>query len=282
MPQCSADYKQPRTDCMQMHTEKIGLFTVARGESGSGGDRTVRPRRFPHALPPPLPPGYAKTMALEFTDLCCSRAGLPVLTGLSHRVEDGGITLLRGPNGAGKSTLLRVLAGLLPPESGTATLDGIHLGSSRDAWTEAVAFAGHLDAVKPQLTVAENLRFWAALLGAAGIDAALDAFDLGALADRAAHACSAGQKRRLGLARLALVPRRLWLLDEPAVSLDAAATTALTRLVGAHRAAGGMALIATHTDLDLAGAATLTLSPAPPGITTGPARPDPFLADIAR
>lgn len=215
---------------------------------------------------------------LTITDLCCTRAGLPVLTGLSHAMADGGVTVLRGPNGAGKSTLLRILAGLLPPDSGTAQLDGISLTKGADAWSEAIAFAGHQDAIKPQLTVAENLQFWSSLFGGTGIDTALAALDLTALADRPAHTCSAGQKRRLGLARLVLVPRRLWLLDEPTVSLDSAATAALMTMIRAHCDSGGMALIATHIDIDLANVTTLTLTPA--SRTTGTHEADPFLEGL--
>ena len=122
-------------------------------------------------------------------------------------------------------------------------LDGRALG--RDARADAVAYAGHLDAIKPQLTVAENLRFWAGLFGGDAA-AALAAFDLGPIADRPAHLCSAGQKRRLGLARLLVAPRRLWLLDEPTVALDADATARLLAAVRAHTAAGGLAVVATH------------------------------------
>jgi len=215
-------------------------------------------------------------MSLLVENLGCARAGRAVLRGVGFAVADGGALVLRGPNGAGKSTLLRALAGLLPLAAGAATLDGLSLGADPDGFTERLAFAGHLDAIKPQLTAGENLDFWAALYGArpGAAGAALAAFGLAGLADRPAYACSAGQKRRLGLARLLLVPRRLWLLDEPTVSLDAEATERFAGLVGAHCAAGGMAVIATHVDLGLTGAAELRL--APPGPAERAA--DPFLA----
>ncbi len=218
-----------------------------------------------------------KVMGLDVTDLCCARSGRPVLRDVGFTLASGSALMLRGPNGAGKSTLLRVLAGLLPASGGTARLGGLHLGADSDAWAERIAYAGHLDAIKPQLTVAENLAFWADLFGAAegAADAALDALELGALRGRPAAACSAGQKRRLGLARLLLVRRSLWLLDEPTVSLDAASLARFTALLRAHCAAGGMALIATHVDLDLPAAAELTLAaPAPSPAQGG----DPFLA----
>lgn len=168
--------------------------------------------------------------------------------------------MLRGPNGAGKTTLLRALAGLAPPDSGEIRLDGLAAGA--DGWEETVAYAGHLDGLKPQLTLLENLRFWAALYGAeaGAASGALAAFGLEALGTRPAGACSAGQKRRAGLARLMLVPRALWLLDEPTVALDAEATGQLLRVLAAHGSGGGMAVIATHVPLGLAGQRELVLA----------------------
>lgn len=215
-------------------------------------------------------------MGLSVSDLVCSRSGRPVLDRVGFELEGGSALLLRGPNGVGKSTLLRVLAGLLPADGGRIALDGVTLAGDRDGWSERLAYAGHLDAIKPQLTVAENLAFWAALFGTDGaaIGRALEAFGLGAIAERPAQVCSAGQKRRLGLARLLVAERRLWLLDEPTVSLDREATARFAALVGSHCAAGGLALIATHVDLDLAGARTLTLEPPRAALQSG----DPFLA----
>ncbi len=221
-------------------------------------------------------------MGLRVTDLACERSGRPVFDALGFTLAPGSALLLRGPNGAGKSTLLRALAGLLPVARGSATLDGLALADDPDGWAERIAYAGHLDAIKPQLTAGENLAFWAALFGAppAAVGAALAALALEALADRPAAALSAGQKRRLGLARLALAPRRLWLLDEPTVSLDADAAARLAALVRAHCAGGGMAVIATHVDLGLDGATELRLRPTPAGGGRAPAagRADPFLA----
>lgn len=212
-------------------------------------------------------------MGLTVTYLSCDRSGRAVLSGLGFAVADGAALLLRGPNGVGKSTLLRALAGLVTA-SGAVELDGQPLLADRDRIAETVAYCGHLDAVKPQLTVAENLAFWAALSGTPAIDTGLKGFDLCPIADRPAHVCSAGQKRRLGLARLLLAPRRLWLLDEPTTALDADAVARLLAHVRAHCAAGGIAVIATHGPLDLPAARDLVLSP--------PAAPhraaDPFLA----
>jgi heme exporter protein A len=218
---------------------------------------------------------------LRVADLACLRGGRPVIAGLSFTLDAGAALILRGPNGVGKSTLLRALAGLLPLAGGTARLGGVDRLRDPDGFGERIAYAGHLDAVKPQLTALENLRFWAAVFGGTqgAAAAALSALGLDAIADRPAGACSAGQKRRLGLARLMVAPRALWLLDEPTVSLDAEATETFARLVEAHCATGGMALIATHVDLGLRSAAELRLEPPRAGRrAAAPFPADPFLA----
>lgn len=177
---------------------------------------------------------------LEVSDLSVARGGIAVLDGLSFSVGAGEVLILRGPNGAGKTTLLRTLAGLQPP------LDG-----RIDVERDQLIYAGHSDGIKATLTVAENLGFWAGVFGGTDIGPALTAFDLHALSDRLATHLSAGQKRRLGLARLAVCGRGLWLLDEPTVSLDAGAVTMFADLVRSHVAHGGAAIIATHIDIGL-------------------------------
>ncbi len=202
-------------------------------------------------------------MDLVVENLACRRAGRTVFAGLSFGLRAGEAAQLRGPNGAGKSSLLRVLAGLIPPEAGDARLNGVSLAREREGVSAMIAYAGHLDAVKPQLTVAENLRFWADLYGGGGVAAALDRFGLARIADYPAGYCSAGQKRRLGLARLLVADRPLWLLDEPTVSLDAAATAVFADAVRAHAAAGGLALAATHVAMGIEGGPVVTLDGRP-------------------
>jgi heme exporter protein A len=214
-------------------------------------------------------------MGLRVTELGCVRSGRTVLDAVDFAVAPGQALLVRGPNGAGKTTLLRVLAGLLAPSRGDARLGGVSLAEDPEGYGEELAYCGHLDSIKPQLTVAENLRFWTGIFGGDGFDAAVAAFDLAALLDRPAHACSAGQKRRVGLARLLLARRRLWLLDEPTVSLDTAAVARFCAAVRAHCASGGFAVIATHLPLDLALATELRLEPRASSARTGG---DPFLA----
>lgn len=218
-------------------------------------------------------------MDLTLDNLACRRGGRLIFAGLSFHLPAGKVALLRGPNGAGKSSLLRVIAGLLPPVAGDVRLGDISLARDGGEFQERVALAGHLDAVKPALTVAANLDVWAGILDAAPdrAGAALTRFGLAEMADRPAGQCSAGQRRRLGLARLMLVERPLWLLDEPTVSLDAGSAELVAELVGAHIAAGGSALIATHVDLGLEPAAVLQMT-APGGQAVTQTTEDAFLA----
>jgi heme exporter protein A len=199
-------------------------------------------------------------MILRVTDLACARGGVPILEGVTMALPAGGALILRGPNGVGKTTLLRVVAGLQPALSGQV-----------DTPPDGVAYAAHADGIKPTLTVTENLRFWAGVYGTGAVDGAMEAMDLTHLADRPAQNLSAGQKRRLGLARLLVTGRAVWVLDEPTVSLDAASVALFAGVVRAHLAGGGAALIATHIDLGLPEAAVLDLTPfrARPAARTG-------------
>ncbi|MGB8624227.1 MAG: heme ABC exporter ATP-binding protein CcmA [Paracoccaceae bacterium] len=180
-------------------------------------------------------------MDLTVSNLACARGGVPVLEGVSFSLPAGHALLLRGPNGSGKTTLLRTLAGLQPPLAGVISLS-----------PEQMAYAAHSDGLKATLTVRENLTFWARVFGARDIGAALDEFNLNALETRQAHNLSAGQKRRLGLARLLVTGRPVWVLDEPTVSLDVASVELFGNAVRRHLAGGGSALIATHIDLGIA------------------------------
>ena len=197
---------------------------------------------------------------LSVSGLAVARGGVCVLVGVTFTLEPGAALILRGPNGVGKTTLLRTLAGLQPPLAGTVVCGA-----------DAIAYAGHADGVKPTLTVTENLQFWAQVFGGGGIGAALAAFDLEGLADRAAQNLSAGQKRRLGLARMMVTGRPVWMFDEPTVSLDEASVGLFAAAVRAHLAAGGAAIMATHIDLGLTEARVLALSPYRPQLGQGPA-----------
>jgi len=175
---------------------------------------------------------------ISVKNLTVARGGMPVLEGLTFDLSTGEILVLRGPNGAGKTTLLRTLAGLQPPYGGTV-----------EAAPDAVAYAAHADGLKSTLTVRENLMFWAGVYGGHDIEPALRDFNLASLSERPAGNLSAGQKRRLGLARLMVTHRPVWILDEPTVSLDVASVALFADAVKAHLASGGAAIIATHIQL---------------------------------
>ncbi len=189
-------------------------------------------------------------MKLTGEDLACRRGGRLVFSGLSFGVSSGEMLVLRGPNGAGKTSLLRVIAGLTPPAAGRLSLEG---GDDDLTVGQQAHYIAHQNASKPQLTVAENLRFWARFHGGdeTRIRTALEAMDLERLSGYAAALLSAGQKRRLALARLTLVERPVWLLDEPTVGLDAASVARLRGLMEAHLEGGGLVIATTHIDLGM-------------------------------
>ncbi|HTW26433.1 MAG TPA: heme ABC exporter ATP-binding protein CcmA [Acetobacteraceae bacterium] len=197
-------------------------------------------------------------MALRAEGLAAFRAERLVLRDVDLAVGAGGALLLLGPNGSGKSTLLRLLAGLKRPDAGTITWADEDIAADPGAHAGRVAYVGHLDAVKPGLTAAENLAF-AARLSGRDPRAALAAVDLAPLAALPARMLSAGQRRRLALARLALSPAPLWLLDEPTIGLDTGAIDRFAVMLAGHREAGGLVVAATHIALPLPRAAELRL-----------------------
>lgn len=187
----------------------------------------------------------------EGRDLACIRGERLVFAGLEFALAPGDALLVTGPNGSGKSSLLRLLAGLLPAAAGEVRWKGTPTRTDPEAFAAEFHYVGHLDAVKPSLTVQRNLAFWAGLRGgdAGAVDAGLDAVGLAHLADLPARFLSAGQKRRLGLARLFATPAPLWLLDEPTIALDRASVAAVETALDRHRAAGGIAVVSTNADM---------------------------------
>ncbi len=217
----------------------------------------------------------------EGRDLACLRGERSVFAGLSFALAPGGALLLTGPNGSGKSSLLRLMAGLLAPAAGSLLWDGAPVREDPEAHRARLHYVGHLNAIKTDLTAAENLAFWASGRGTgpeggpnAGSDTnsaarlavgtALERFALAPLADVAARLLSAGQRRRLALARLLTGTAELWLLDEPTVGLDESSLGRLQAILAAHRETGGRIVAATHTALELPGAERLDLTDYPP------------------
>ena len=200
-------------------------------------------------------------ITLEARDLACVRGERPVFRRVSFALEPGEALLLRGPNGSGKSSLLRILAGYLRPVNGMLAWRGENTLHTPDAHRARTHYVGHLEAVKPTLTVAEHLAFWSRIKGfnqaAEGILAALDLEDL---ADVPGRFLSAGQKRRLSLTRLLASPAELWLLDEPSITLDVASTRRLETMLAQHRGQGGLTVVATHTEIALPEAKTIDMA----------------------
>ena len=199
-------------------------------------------------------------MRLRAWDLTIDRGGRRVLSGLSFEATQDSALIVTGPNGAGKTSLLRALAGFLPIEAGGFALEG---GDPERTAGEQAHYLGHADGVKSALTAGENLAFAAAMLGGdpsrAAQLAALSALGLAHAIDFPARLLSAGQRRRVALARLIIASRPLWLLDEPTTALDAAAQAALAAVMQAHLEGGGILVAAVHAPLGLDGARELRL-----------------------
>ena len=202
-------------------------------------------------------------MVLEVADLAAMRGGRTVFRAVNLVLPPGAALQVRGVNGAGKSTLLRTLAGLTPPSSGDAWHGTRSLSADREAYRQGIMLAGHEDAVRPEETPRHHLGFWSALCRpgstADGIAAACHTLGLDQLIDLPCRYLSAGQRKRLALARLAVSGARVWLMDEPTVTLDEDGRARLAALLASHRAAGGVAVLATHLVVELPGSTHLVL-----------------------
>ncbi|HEY1795004.1 MAG TPA: heme ABC exporter ATP-binding protein CcmA [Stellaceae bacterium] len=193
-------------------------------------------------------------------DLACRRGERLVFRGLSLRLAAGAALVVTGANGSGKSSLLRLLATLLRPETGRLLWGGSAIAADPAPYRAVIHYLGHLDAIKPALTPRETLEFWAGQrVGRAAVGDALTALGLDRVADWPCRWLSAGQRRRLALARLVASPAPVWLLDEPAAALDSDGEGRLVTLISAHRAAGGRVVAATHQPLAIEAAGTLAI-----------------------
>lgn len=203
---------------------------------------------------------FGDSLRLSGAGLVCERGGRLVFSGVHVGAASREAVAVRGRNGAGKSSLLRMIAGLLRVAGGTLTFEG---GDEDASIAEQAHYLGHQDALKPALSVLENLSFWIAWLGGEGeAHEALATVGLDTLADLPAGYLSAGQRRRLSLARLVAIRRPLWLLDEPTSALDAQAQATLAAIMRTHLAAGGIIVAATHAPLGIETTHDLQLGPA--------------------
>lgn len=193
--------------------------------------------------------------------LACRRGERLVFRSLDFALPPGGALVLIGPNGSGKSSLLRLMAGLTPAAAGVLAWNGTDIRDEPAVHRGRLHFIGHSDALKPVLSAGETLAFWARMRGtSASIEPALARFGLGHAAALPCRYLSAGQKRRLALARLVAAPAELWLLDEPLTSLDSDAAAQLLAAIAEQRAQGGRVVLSTHAPIELGDAARLALA----------------------
>jgi heme exporter protein A len=225
-------------------------------------------RMTPAAVSDPPPSAAASVRRFSGHGLVCIRGERIVFANLDLTLAQGEALLLLGPNGSGKSSLLRLMAGLLRPAAGSLAWDDGPVREDPERHHARTRYVGHTDTIKPVLTARENLAFWAKVCAneddtratlAARIDAALDRLALARLADVPGRMLSAGQKRRLNLARLLAAPAPLWLMDEPTTALDKGSVATLEAIMAEHRATGGMIALSTHLDVNLPGARVLNL-----------------------
>lgn len=203
------------------------------------------------------------------THLTCIRGEQTVFSGLDFEIDAGGLLLLVGPNGSGKSSLLRLMCGLLDCAEGAIRWEGEDTHLEPETHHARLHYVGHQDAIKPMLSVMENITFWAAMHNSGNGDGdvtkrsgdALETFGIHHLADMPARYLSAGQLRRVALARVLASPAKLWLLDEPTTALDKSAIAALEQVLSTHRKSGGMAVISTHSEIMAEDTRTLDLTP---------------------
>jgi heme exporter protein A len=198
-------------------------------------------------------------MSLSATALSCIRQDRLIFSGVDVSLSNGELLWVKGRNGAGKSSLLRILANLLKPVSGDITWDGTNISDDPEPYQKIFRYIGHQDGLKSALTPRENLSFWTRYLGQNNLQEALSAFELSNIADNPVRILSAGQKKRTHLARLLTCPARLWILDEPISSLDVHYIDLFRQILANHLAAGGMALLATHQDLQVSNTHILDL-----------------------